>query len=272
MINTPNYNNLLEAPMKAGKKAINSALKNTDEKYEMDFADMQKRVTPDLRLFFLCNPHNPVGRIYTKDELLELSAFARKNNLIVISDEVHCGLVFDRPHIPWFSVDEYAAEQCITLIGPAKTYNIPGLPFGFAVIPNKDLRQEFKKACYAMPDPPVFSVIAAKAAFSESREWKSAALEYLRQNRDYLEKRLRDTFPAARLPHVEGTFLQLVDFRPLGIEHPYQWLLDHPKICASDGKIYGCEGYVRLNFGTRRSLLEDAMNRIEGSVKAGKQA
>ena len=268
MINVPNYNNLLDAPLKAGKKAIRSPLKNQDEKYEIDFADMQKRVSGDLRLLFLCNPHNPVGRVYTNDELLELSRFARKNNLIVISDEVHCGLVFDRPHIPWFTVDDYAAEQGITLIGPAKTYNLPGLPLGFAVIPNKDLRAEFRKTCYAMPAPGVFSVIAAKAAFGESREWKNALLEYLRQNRDYLEKRLRTAFPAARLPHVEGTYLQWVDFRPLGIEHPYQWLQDHPKILAVDGKVYGCEGYIRLNFGTRRSLLEEALDRIEECVKA----
>ena len=268
MINTPNYNNLLEAPLKAGKGTCLSPLKNPGEKYEMDFADMQKRVVPELRLFFLCNPHNPVGRVYTRDELLELSGFARKNNLLVISDEVHCGLAFDRLHIPWFSVDEYTMERSVTLIGPAKTYNLPGLPGGFAVIPNRDLRMEFKKTCFAMPDPGVFSVIAARAAIGESREWKKAMLEYLRQNRDYLENRLRKTFPEAKLPHVEGTYLQWIDFRPLGIENPWQWLQDYPKILASDGKIYGTEGYVRLNFGTARSRIEDALDRIEECVKA----
>ena len=263
MINTPNYNNLLEAPLKAGKKTVLSPLKNQEEKYEMDFAGMQKCITPDVRLFYLCNPHNPVGRVYTKEELLELSRFARKNNLLVISDEVHCGLAFDRPHIPWYSVDEYTMERGITIIGPAKTFNIPGLPLGFAVIPNEQLRNEFKKTCYALPGPGVLSVIAAKAAFGKSREWKNAMLEHLRQNRDYLEKRLRNTFPGARLPHVEGTYLQWIDFRPLGIENPFRWLQDHPKILASDGKIFGKEGYVRLNFGTSRARLEEAVNRIE---------
>jgi cystathionine beta-lyase len=160
-------------------------------------------------------------------------------------------------------------EQGITLIGPAKTYNLPGLPLGFAVIPNRDLRLEFKKACYSLPEPGVFSVIAAKAAFGESREWKNAMVEYLRQNRDYLEKRIRASFPAARLPHVEGTYLQWIDFRPLGMEDPYQWLQEKTKILASNGKIYGSngEGYVRINFGTRRSLIEEALDRIEEAVK-----
>ena len=268
MINTPNYNNLLEAPLKAGKATVLSPLKNTEEKYEMDFSDMQNRITRETRLFYLCNPHNPVGRVYTKEELLELSRFARKNNLLVISDEVHSGLVFDRPHIPWFSVDEYAAEQGITIIGPAKTFNIPGLPLGFAIIPNRELRNEFRKTCCALSGPGVLSVIAAKAAYGKSRQWQKASLEYLRQNRDYLEKRLKNSFPGAKTPRVEGTYLQWIDFRPLGIENPFQWLQDHPKILASDGKIFGTEGYVRLNFGTSRARLEEAMNRIEESAKA----
>ena len=266
LINTPNYNSLLDAPLAAGKKTILSPLKNSGEKYRIDFDDMRKRLSRDTRLFYLCNPHNPVGRVYTKEELLELSRFARENNLIVVSDEVHCGLAFDMPHIPWFSVDEYAMDQGITLIGPAKTFNIPGLPFGFAVIPSEKLRNDFHNACYALPEPGVMSVIAAKAAFGESREWKNAMVEYLRANRDYVESRLRKAFPSAKLPHVEGTYLQWIDFRPLGIQQPFQWLQDHPKILVSAGKIFGMEGYVRLNFGTTRARLGEALVRIEQCV------
>ena len=266
LTNTPNYNALLDAPLKAGKTTRLSPLKNTGEKYAMDFADMAKRAARDVKLFYLCNPHNPVGRVYTKEELLELSRFAREHDLIVVSDEVHCGITFDRPHIPWFSVDEYAMERSITIFGPAKTFNIPGLPLGIAVIPNEELRREFKTMCYPFPEPGVFSVVAAKAAFGESREWKNAMVEYLRQNRDILETRLRKTFPAVRLPHVEGTYLQWIDFRPLGIEYPFQWLKEHPRILASDGKIFGTEGYVRLNFGTPRARLENALDRIEECV------
>jgi cystathionine beta-lyase len=267
MINIPIYNGILHATSKVGKKAIFSPLKNINEYYEMDYDDMRKRLVPELQLFCLCNPHNPVGRVYTKEELLELSRFARKNKLLVISDDVHCGLTLDRPYIPYFSVDDYALQQSITLIGTAKTFNLPGLPCGFAIIPNETLREEFKEISYALPSPGILEVIAAKAAFGESREWRLALVDYLRGSRDYLEASLRRVFPGAKLPHVEGTYLQWVDFRPLGIEQPWQWLQDKAKVLASDGKSFGAEGYVRFNFGTSRGRLEDAVQRMERGVQ-----
>jgi cystathionine beta-lyase len=268
LINTPNYHVLLAAPLKAGKTTILSPLKNTNEYYEIDFEDLRRRTTEDVRLFYLCNPHNPVGRVYKREELAELSRFAREKDLIVISDEAHCGLVYDRPHIPWFSVDEWAAEHSVTIMGPGKTYNIAGLPFGFAVIPNGKLREEFAKTCYALPGPGILNLAAAKAAYGESREWRLQLVEYLRGNRDYLENRLRTAFPAVKLTHVEGTYLQWIDFRPLGIKDPYAWLREHPKILSNDGKIFGIEGYVRINFGTTRARLAEAVDRIELARRA----
>ncbi|MDR3191804.1 MAG: aminotransferase class I/II-fold pyridoxal phosphate-dependent enzyme, partial [Treponema sp.] len=253
LINTPNYHVLLAAPGKAGKETILSPLKNTHEYYEMDFEDLRRRAEPDVRLFYLCNPHNPVGRVYKYEELKELSLFAKEKNLIVVSDEAHCGLVFDRPHIPFFSVDEYAAEHSVTIMGPGKTYNLAGLPFGFAIIPNESLRQEFSKTCYSLPGPGILNVAAAKAAYGSSGDWRLQLVDYLKGNRDYFEKALRDNFPAVKLTQVEGTYLQWVDFRPLGIEDPYRWLQDKAKILPNNGKPFGLEGYVRLNFGTTRA-------------------
>jgi cystathionine beta-lyase len=208
-----------------------------------------------------------VGRVYTRAELEELSCFAQERNLIVISDEAHCGLVFDRPHIPYFSVDDYAASNSVTIMGPGKTYNIAGLPFGFAIIPNATLRAEFQRVCYALPPPGIFEMAAAKAAYGQSEEWKQELLAYLKANRDYLEQRLRRSFPALRMTHVEGTYLQWLDFRPCGIEHPYQWFQERAKILFNDGKPFGIDGYVRMNFGTNRARLEEAIQRIENSMK-----
>jgi cystathionine beta-lyase len=267
LINTPNYHVLLAAPLKAGKGTILSPLKNTNEYYELDFGDLRSRIGEDVRLFYLCNPHNPVGRVYKREELEELSVFAQEKDLIVISDEAHCGLVYDRPHIPWFTVDQWAAEHSVTIMGPGKTYNIAGLPFGFAVIPNEKLREEFAKTCYALPHPGILNTAAAKAAYGQGREWRLQLVEYLRGNRDYLEKRFQTSFPAAKFTHVEGTYLQWIDFRPLGIEDPYRWLQDHPKILPNDGKPFGIEGYVRLNFGTTRARLAEALDRIEENLK-----
>ena len=269
LINTPNYHVLLAAPLKAGKETILSPLRNTNEYYEMDFADMRRRIEPDVRLFYLCNPHNPVGRVYRRGELEELSRFAKEKNLIVISDEAHCGLVFDRPHIPFFSVDGYAAEQSVTIMGPGKTFNLAGLPFGFAVIPNGTLREEFVKTCYSLPHPGIFNMAAAKAAYGSSREWRIELVEYLRANRDWFETTLREQFPRAKLPHVEGTYLQWVDFRPVGIRDPYRWLQEKAKILPNDGRIFGAQGsgYVRINFGTNRSRLEEAIRRIRENLE-----
>jgi cystathionine beta-lyase len=208
-----------------------------------------------------------VGRVYKYEELKEISRFAKGKDLIVISDEAHCGLVYDRPHLPWFSVDEYAAERSVTIFGPGKTFNLAGLPFGFAIIPNKTLREEFIKTCYALPHPGILNVAAAKAAYGESREWKIQLVDYLRGNRDYLENRLKSSFPAVKLTHVEGTYLQWIDFRPLGIEDPYQWLQDKAKILPNQGKPFGLEGYVRLNFGTTRAKIAEALDRIENALK-----
>jgi cystathionine beta-lyase len=266
LINTPNYHVLLAAPLKAGKQTVLSPLKNTDERYEIDFGDLHGRTEEGIRLFYLCNPHNPVGRVYKREELEELSAFAREKDLIVISDEAHCGLVYDRSHIPWFTVDQWAAEHSVTIMGPGKTYNIAGLPFGFAIIPNEKLREEFSKTCYALPRPGILNTAAAKAAYGQCREWRLQLVEYLRGNRDYLKKRLQASFPAVKFTHVEGTYLQWIDFRPLGIKDPYRWLLKYPKLLLNDGAPFGIEGYVRLNFGTTRSRLVEALDRIEKNL------
>jgi cystathionine beta-lyase len=266
LINTPNYHVLLAAPRRAGKETVLSPLKNTGEYYEMDFGDLRSRAAGGVRLFYLCNPHNPVGRVYKREELEELSAFAREKGLTVISDEAHCGLVYDRPHTPWFTVDEWAAEHSVTLMGPGKTYNLAGLPLGFAIIPNPTLREEFRRTCYALPHPGLLNLAAAKAAYSQCREWRLQLVEYLRGSRDYLERRLRSSFPAAKFTHVEGTYLQWIDFRPLGIRDPYRWLQKHPKILPNDGKPFGLEGYVRINFGTTRARLAEALDRIEAHL------
>jgi cystathionine beta-lyase len=271
LANTPNYHVLLAAPGKAGKETVLSPLKNTAapdgaEYYEFDFDDLRRRTTDDVKLYFLCNPQNPVGRVYKYEELKELSRFAKEKNLIVISDEAHCGLVFDRPHTPWFSVDEYAADRSITIMGPGKTYNLAGLPFGFAIIPNEELRKDFAKTCYALPTPGILNLAAAKAAYGLGRDWRLQLVDYLKGNRDYLEKELRAIGGGIKFTHVEGTYLQWIDFRPLGITEPYRWLQDKPKILPNDGKPFGIDGYVRLNFGTTRARLEEAVSRIKANL------
>ena len=229
---TPNYHMLLEAPEKAGNKMIRVPLRNDNEYYTFDFDALSKALLPDTKLFYLCNPQNPVGRIYTQKELQEVSSFAKENDLVVISDEIHCELVYDRKHIPFLTVDDYAKENSISFYAPGKTYNIPGVSLAFAVIPNEWIRKEFGRISYALGHPGVFNIEAGIAAYSESKKWRLELIKYLKGNRDYLESELKKRFPKALFTHTEATYLQWVNFGE-GIDGDY--LRKNAKVWFTDG-------------------------------------
>lgn len=268
--NIPNYMNILNAPKRAGNEMIEVPMRNTDEFYEIDFDALKKALTPDTRTFYLCNPHNPVGRVYTEKELRAVAEFAKYHGLLVVSDEIHCELVYDRPHIPFLSLDDYARDHSITFMAPGKTYNVPGVTLSFAIIPNAELREKFKKVGYAMGHPGVFEVQAAIGAYKSSGDWKQELVAYLKGNRDYLEKEIKERFPKAKMPHTEGTFLQWIDFRGYGENIDAEYLKENAKVVVNDGADFGVPGYVRLNFGCRRETITAALDRIEEALKRKK--
>jgi cystathionine beta-lyase len=265
--NTPNYVGLLEAPGSAGNELIRVPLKNEDEHYTIDFEALQAAITEDTKIFYLCNPHNPVGKVYTLEELKAVSEFARKNNLIVISDEAHCEIVFEGKHIPFFAVDDYARENSITIYSNGKLCNLPDLILSFAVIPNEELRKKFEKAAYALGEEHVLNVEAGIACYSEIDDWKAELLDYLKGNRDYLETELRKRFPKAKMPHSEATYLQWVDFTPYGEHVNAGFFKNKAKIFFTPGKGFGDRNYIRINFGTQRSVLEKALDLMEKTMK-----
>lgn len=265
--NVPNYGNLLQGPVRAGKEVIHAEMKNTDEYYEIDFDELEAKVTEDTSIFYLCNPHNPVGRVYTREELEQISAFAKKHHLIVVSDEIHCELVFDRPHIPFLSIDDYAKEHSITFTAPGKTYNIPGVSAAFAIIPNEELRTKFEKVSYALGHPGLFNIEATIAAYRDSQDWKTEMVEYLKGNRDYLESELKRRFPKAKATHVEGTYLAWIDFTAYtGEVEPEKWIYDNAKVIVQGSEHFGAKGRVRLNFACPRALIKQALDRIEAAL------
>lgn len=263
----PNYSMLLSAPQKAGKKLIVSHLKVVDGRYEIDFDDLESKVTDKTKIFLLCNPHNPVGRVYTKEELLKITEFCNKHDLILVSDEIHCELILEGRHIPIVTTGDFALERSITFMSPGKTYNMAGIPIAFAIIPNPELKKSFEAAGYAMSHPGTLSYEACNAAYGKSGEWREALIEYLRDNRDYLEEELKRRFPEIIYTHVEGTYLLWLDFRPLGIENPYKFFYDNAKVVFSNGSDFGEEGFVRFNFACCRAVLEKALDRIETAIK-----
>jgi len=262
---TPNYPMLLSAPGRAGRQMRTVPLRNENERYTLDFDALRAALTPDTKIFYLCNPQNPVGRVYTWEELRRLSDFARENGLLIVSDEIHCELVYDRPHTPFFAVSEYARDHSITLMAPGKTYNIPGCSLAFAVIPDPALRESFRRAGYAMGHPGIFETAAAAAAYRDGGPWRDALVAYLRENRDFLESELRRRFPGARFPHTEGTYLQWMDFRPYGLESGDAFR-EKARIILNDGAPFGLPGYVRLNFACTRATLREALDRIETAI------
>ena len=263
---TPNYSALLSAPGSAGHRMIRVPMRNEHETYTFDWEALQAAVTEETKVFYLCNPHNPIGRVYTREELLEVSAFAKKNHLIVVSDEAHCDVVYEGKHIPFFTVDDYAREHSICFYSNGKMYNVPDLILAFAVIPGQELREEFERLSYALGEEHVLNVEVGIATYGESADWKRELLAYLKDNRDYLESELKRRFPRAILPHLEATYLQWVDFTPYGEDVTASYFLENAQVFLTDGADFGDPRYVRINFGTRREVLTQALDRMERSL------
>lgn len=273
----PNYSALIEAPETAGNIMKQVQMKcelRADESgyeyeyYSLDFDALQAAVTDKTKVLYLCNPNNPVGRVYSYEELKQVSEFAKKNNLIVVSDEAHCEVVYEGKHIPFFTVDEYAHENSISLYSNGKLCNLPDLIMAFAVIPNEELRTKFEKLSYAFGEEHVMNVEAGIASYAESDEWKKQMVAYLKANRDYLDAELKKRFPKDKYPefkmtHLEGTYLLWLDFGNINS----QWFMDNAGVFMSDGSFFGGAGHVRLNFATRRELLAEALDKIEKAVK-----
>lgn len=265
--NVPNYGGLLNAPVRAGNALIHVPLQNVNEEYHIDFDALQAALTPKTKLFYLCNPHNPIGKVYTQEELQQISAFAKKNNLIVLSDEIHCDLVLEGKHIPFFTVDDYAREHSITFHAPGKTFNIPGVTLAFAIIPNEELKKDYLKEAYALRVGGVFNITAGIAAYQDSEDYIDAIVPYLRSNRDFVEEQLRTRFPKAKFTHTQATYLQWVDFRAYGEDLDAEFFKEHAKLVFTGGDFFGAPGYVRINFGTNKKILGEAFDRIENAIK-----
>ncbi|MBS1154368.1 MAG: aspartate aminotransferase [Proteobacteria bacterium] len=264
---TPVYPPFLSAPGLNQRELINIPLREDADGWHLDFAAMQAAVTPRTRLLILCHPHNPVGRIWQRDELEQLAAFARQHNLIVVSDEIHCDLLLDEGarHIPFASLSAETAAQSITLMAPSKTYNIPGLSCAFAVIPDSTLRHAYQRAMRGiMPEINLLGFTATEAAFRHGGAWRAALLAYLRGNRDRVITALDDV-AGLKVTRPQATYLAWIDCRASGIDHP-QRFFEEAGVGLSDGADFGLPGFVRLNFGCPRATLDVALARMRSAL------
>jgi cysteine-S-conjugate beta-lyase len=264
---TPVYPPFLSAP----ERLVTAPLRRAEAGWEWDLAAVEAALTPESRLFLLCHPHNPVGRAWSDDELGALDALAERRGLVVCSDEIHCGLVLDpaRRHRPFATISEGALRRSITLMAPSKTFNVPGLGCAFAVIPDPTLRRAFRRTMNGIvPHVNVLGLVACEAALRHGGAWHRAVLEYLRGNRDRVLAAVRD-LPSLRTTPVDATYLAWIDARGSGLAAP-QRDLETAGVGLAGGRDFGpaglYDGYVRLNFGCSRAVLEEALTRLRAAV------
>lgn len=266
---TPIYPPFLSAPKLSGRVLNRVDLAQTDGRWHWDKNALSEASTAATRLFLLCHPHNPVGRCWSREELLDLAAFAEARDLIVCSDEIHCGLILDadKHHIPFASLSPDAAKRSITLMAPSKTFNIPGLGCAFAVIPDAGLRRRFLRAMDGIvPHVNVLGLAACEAAYRDCTEWHHELIAYLAGNRDLLEAAV-NAIPGIKMSHVEATYLAWIDVRSLGLAQAAAHFEAHG-LGLSDGADFGAPGWLRLNFGCPRSTLEEALRRFKQACTA----
>jgi cystathionine beta-lyase len=268
MLNTPIYYPFLAVPNNGGRAAIEVPLV-LKERWTVDIDAMTAALGTHTRLFMFCNPQNPTGRIYERDELVAIAKFCERHDLLICSDEIHCDLLLDegRRHIPIATLSEDVASRTITLMAPTKTYNTPGLCCAFAVIPDAALRRRFSDARAGLvPSIGQLAFTAALAAYEDPSDWLQRLVAYLARNRDALEACIA-SLPGVSMTHVEGTYLGWIDIRGLALEYPMRHFETHG-LGLSDGAQFHGPGFVRFNFGCPRATLDEGLRRFTNAVHA----
>jgi cystathionine beta-lyase len=274
---SPVYPPFLHAAQIQGRSALNLPLRNDGGDYSIDFRALQQALSapgqPATRLLLLCHPHNPIGRLFRRDELERLEALCAQHDLHVCSDEVHADLILDgqTPHLPFARIMAEGSPQrlarSITLHGPGKTYNLAGLGIAWAIIPDDALRQRYRKAMQKLVVEPVGLAYTALRAtlLGRSEDWRQALLEQLRENRDKVSAAL--TRMGLAHTHPQVTFLTWIDARALAerVGNPARWFEEHG-VGLSDGSDFGNPGYLRLNFALPPSLLDQALARMQQAI------
>lgn len=276
MIQTPVYNEFHEVKTNIGIPQLDAPLVKRVSgnmiHYEIDW-DIFEKQAGKAGMFLLCNPHNPLGIIFPRKDLLRMAEICIRNNVLIVSDEIHSELLLDgNTFTPMAKLSTEIAKHTITLVSPSKTFNVAGLFCGFAIIPDKDLRDRFEKEVnHERMHVGSLGLIAAQAAFSgQCDAWLAGLLKYLTQNRDLLVDTVTKSMPDVRLTVPQATYLGWLDFTQTPIQgSPFEFFLKHARVAPSEGRIFGREGegHIRLNFGTSRPLLERGLEQMSKALR-----
>lgn len=275
IIQQPVYYPFSEVIADNGRRIVDNTLElKEDGKYHINFEDFEQKVKENhVKLFLLCSPHNPVGRVWTKEELKKIAAICRKYDVIVVSDEIHEDFVFNGKHQVFADLSEDAKNRTITCTAPSKTFNLAGLQVSNIWIANPKLREKFKKqiAAAGYSQLNTLGLTACEAAYRYGGAWHAELLGYLKSNLNFLREFLQTRLPEVKLIEPEGTYLVWLDFGSLGLteEQREELLTKKAGIWLDSGAIFGAagEGFERINIACPRSILKDALERIERAVR-----
>lgn len=264
MVTTPVYHPFMLETKAAERTLQKVPLQLVANRWTIDFELLEATITPQSKLFLLCNPHNPGGTVFTKEEQERLVELCLKHHIIICSDEIHCDLLLDdsKSHVSMATLSPEAAQNTITLLAPSKTFNIAGLGCSMAIIPNDELRARFiKTKAGLMPMLSSYAYEAALAAYRDGAEWHQELLEYLRQNHQFLLSEINQIQGLTMLP-LEATYLAWIDARESGIEN-FAQKLEEVGVGVSDGVQFDGAGFIRLNFACPKATLEEVVRRIK---------
>ncbi len=256
------------------RKVVRNPLKLVDDHYQMDFEDLEQKASePRTRMLILCNPHNPVGRVWSRDELQRVAEICKRHQVLIIADEIHSDIVYPgHKYIPFASLSEQVAQQSFSCISPAKTFNIASVTDAMIVIGNEQYRQQYKNFVgrYLFHKNNAFSTVAMEAAYRHGAQWLDELLVYLQANLDYLENYLRDNIPQVKLIKTEGTFLAWLDFRALGIETKAleKFIAQEAHIAINPGYWFGRQGagFARMTIACPRAMLTEGLSRLKRAI------
>jgi cystathionine beta-lyase len=272
LIQTPVYPPFLAAPEQAGRQRVeNPFIRREDGKYEIDFDDFEAKVASGVKLFILCSPHNPVGRVFTRAELTRMAEICLAHDVLICSDEIHADLVFSgQRHIPIASLAPEVAARTVTYFAPSKTFNLAGLSTSIYIAQDEELRERLRSSMtMLLGHPNILGLRAALAAYREGRPWLDAVLAYMEANRDYLVDFVSEELPGVSIWRPEGTYLAWLDCQGLALDRsPQAFFLEEAKVGLNKGADFGetGAGFVRLNFGCPRALLETGLSRMKAAV------
>ena len=275
LVQTPVYNIFFHSIVNNGRNIVESPLQYDGNTYHMDFEALEQKFSdPQTTLMILCNPHNPVGRIWNREELGRVGDLCRKHHVIVISDEIHCDLTSPgQEYIPFASVSESCRNNSITCIAPTKAFNLAGLQTAAVVIPDPSLRHKVWRGLNTdeVAEPNSFAVEAAVAAFTKGEAWLDALREYIQENKNFVEDYLKKEVPQISPVSSQATYLMWLDCRNMhGCATEFtRYLREHTGLYLSEGRQYGENGnsFIRMNIACPRSRLEDGLRRFAEGMR-----